>query len=82
MTRFSTKTFLLAAALAGILPPLTFEEAIDAILTTLAADLRYLVLHPERFGSSDPVAYGSFDARNIARRFADIFDQVVGEFVA
>jgi len=60
-------------------------ETIDQLAkleSTLAEDLRNLVLHPEKLGISDPAAYGSFDARNIARRFADIFDQIAEEAVA
>ena len=60
---------------------LAFETAdeLAALEATLAEGLRNLALHPERFGTADPDAYAPFEARNIAKRFADIFDRLATE---
>jgi glycosyltransferase involved in cell wall biosynthesis len=63
---------------------LAFETAdeLAALEGTLAEGLRNLALHPEWFGTADPAAYAPFEARNIARRFADIFDRLATERAA
>jgi glycosyltransferase involved in cell wall biosynthesis len=63
---------------------LAFEttDELVALEAALVEGLRNLALHPEWFGTVDPAAYALFEARNIARRFADIFDQLATERAA
>ena len=60
---------------------LAFETAdeLAALETPLTEALHSLALRPDWFGTADPAAYASFEARNIVGRFADIFNRVATE---
>jgi hypothetical protein len=55
-----------------------FESAaqLPTLELALADGLRDLAFHPEKFGNANPAAYEPFEAKNIARRFANIFDSL------
>jgi hypothetical protein len=63
---------------------LAFETAdeLTALEGLLIEGLRHLALHPELFGVANPAVYAPFEARNIARQFADIFDRLTFECAA
>lgn len=71
-------------SLAGGGRALAFErrEELEALKSSLAEGLRTLALHPDSLGSVRPAAYAPYEARNIARRFAGIFDRVVASRAA
>jgi hypothetical protein len=56
----------------------TFEtpEELDALGPSLAQGLMTLAFNPHALGAVDPIAYAPYEARNIAGRFADIFDRI------
>src|SRR5262249_27252013 len=55
-----------------------FETAqeLGALEVPLAEGLKALALRPESLGNANPTAYAPYEARNIAARFANIFDHV------
>jgi hypothetical protein len=60
---------------------LAFEnvDELASLEGALGEGLRSLALDPAKFGTANPAAYAPFEAHNIARRFADIFDRLVVE---
>jgi hypothetical protein len=74
--RASSAHAILSAAGGG--RALAFEtiDELAELEGPLEQGLRSLALSPESFGATDPVAYAPYEARNIARRFAEIFDLV------
>jgi Glycosyl transferase 4-like domain len=48
----------------------------EEVVADLAASMWRLVVEPERLGRADPAAYAPFEARAVARRYADIFELV------
>lgn len=57
-------------------------DELAGLEAALGEGLHNLALYPEQFGRPDPAAYAPFEARNIARCFADIFDRLTTERVA
>ena len=55
---------------------LAFEtlQELDALEVLLTEGLRTLAIRPESLGSANRAAYAPYEARNIAARFADIFN--------
>jgi Glycosyl transferase 4-like domain len=51
-------------------------QELDALERPLAEGLRTLALHPDSLGIPNRAAYAPYEARNIAGRFAYIFDRV------
>ena len=74
--RESSAHAILSASGGGLALAFSTGEELAALETKLAEGLRNLALHPERFGVANLSAYAPFEARNIARRFADIFDRL------
>ena len=74
--RASSAHEILSASGGGL--ALAFESADElvALEGSLADALKTLALHPETVGTADPKAYAPFEACNIARRFADIFNSI------
>jgi len=68
---------ILAAAGGGI--ALAFADCgeLDPLAALLADGLRTLALRPESLGKPSPAAYAPYDARAIARRFAEIFNRLI-----
>jgi hypothetical protein len=73
----SSANAILASAGGGRSLAFATQEELDGLETQLVEGLRMLAIHPESFGSVDPAAYAPYEARNIAGRFARIFDRVV-----
>ena len=54
----------------------------DIELEPLVESLEHLALRPGSVGKVDPTSYEPYTARNIAARYARIFDRMVGDHVA
>jgi hypothetical protein len=52
---------------------------LDILTDDLVQALRDLVLHPEKVGKVEPTFLAPYEASNIARQFANIFDRLVTE---
>src|SRR5258705_213570 len=52
------------------------RQELEALELPLMEALRTLVLKPETLGTVDPAAYAPYEASNVARRFAAIFDRL------
>ncbi len=77
--RASSSHAILCAAGGG--SPWAFEtpDELAALEPSLAEGLRALALRPESFGVANREAYAAYEARNIACRFAEIFDRLTSE---
>jgi hypothetical protein len=80
--RASSAHAILSASGGGQALAFSTADELAALEATLAEGLHNLALHPERFGAADPAAYAPFEARIIARSFADIFDRLAAERAA
>ena len=67
---------ILSASGGGVSLAFGDADELAALAPALAGGLYDMALHPERLGTVDSVAYAPFEARNIARRFSDIFDRL------
>jgi hypothetical protein len=67
---------ILASAGGGKAFAFTTPEELSELEAPLADALYTLAAVPESLGQVDPSAFASYDARAIARRFADIFDSL------
>jgi hypothetical protein len=74
--RASSAHTILAAAGGGRAFAFAAPEELAALEAPLADGLRALAAAPESLGHADPSIYAPYEARAIARRFADIFDKV------
>jgi hypothetical protein len=71
----SAHTILTAAGGGQAFAFATLEELV-ALEASLADGLRTLAAAPESLGRVDPSAYAPYEARAVARRFADIFESL------
>jgi hypothetical protein len=76
--RASSAHAILSTAGGGCALSFGNREELDSLSDVLAKGLRTLASNPKALGSSDPAAYAPYEARAIAARFAEIFDQLVG----
>ena len=74
--RASSAHAILSSAGGGCTLAFESMQELNALEAPLAEGLRTLALCPDSFGSADRTAYTPYEARNIAKRFADIFDHV------
>jgi hypothetical protein len=72
----SSANQILAAAGGGCAFSFTSPEELAELVMPLANGLRRLATAPEAFGRVKPLSYAPYEARAIARRFADVFDLV------
>jgi glycosyltransferase involved in cell wall biosynthesis len=74
--RASSAHAILSAAGGGL--ALAFERSADLadLEAPLAEALRTLALQPDTLGAAEPAAYAPYEAHNIARRFAAIFESM------
>jgi hypothetical protein len=53
-------------------------EELASLEPSLAESLRDLALYPDKLGTINSASYAPFEAKNIARRFANVFDLLAG----
>jgi glycosyltransferase involved in cell wall biosynthesis len=74
--RASSAHAILSAAGGGRSLAFDGKEELAALEIPLAEALRTLALKPNSLGTADPASYAPYEARNIASRFAEIFDSM------
>jgi hypothetical protein len=74
--RASSAHAILSAAGGGLAHAFESPAELDALEGPLRESLRRLALSPESVGKADPSAYAPYEAREIARRFAQVFDMI------
>jgi hypothetical protein len=74
--RASSAHAILSSAGGGRTLAFETQEELDALEASLADGLRTLALHPDSLGIADPAAFAPYEARNITKRFSDIFNRV------
>lgn len=77
--RASSAHAILAAAGGGRALAFATPEELAGLEAPLADTLRELATEPEALGRVDPAAYAPYEASEIARRFANVFDRVAAE---
>jgi glycosyltransferase involved in cell wall biosynthesis len=80
--RASSAHAILTAAGGGCCFGFATHDELAALEVPLAEGLRRLAVAPQSLGVVDPAAYEPYEARNIARRFAAIFDRLDAERAA
>jgi hypothetical protein len=80
--RASSAHAILASAGGGCALAFETPEDLVSLEVALAEGLRTLALHPHALGFVDPIACARYEAKNIAGRFAAIFDSVISTHVA
>jgi hypothetical protein len=74
--RASSAHEILSASGGGRALAFATADELAALEGALADAIKTLALHPETFGTADVAVYAPFEARNIAQRFADIFNLI------
>lgn len=72
--RASSSHDILVGAGGGIAYSFQSSEALFDIVPDVADGIVRLVTEPETFARADPAAYAAYEGRNIAQRFADLFN--------
>ena len=72
----SSSHAILSQAGGGLALAFADAQELEALEQPLADALAKLAAAPESLGKADPSAYAPFEARSIAKRYADIFDSI------
>src|SRR5262249_51785370 len=80
--RASSAHAILSAAGGGRSLSFSDRAEIAELESALAEGLKVLAFAPQSLGVVDPEAYAPYEARNIARRYAEIFDRLSAERAA
>jgi len=75
--RASSSHAILSAAGGGRALAFAGADELASLEQPIAEALRTLVLNPDSVGAANPIHYAPYEAKSIAKRYADIFDSIV-----